>query len=195
MSKKLAPEYLNSTVAILAVHNVVEMVKGRNFVRLLKRKAFHVVILVPSMKDERDEHYPAWPNYAIEPVLLYEQSVGKDTADWQGPYDAVAQCKALQLWHDRNDGRTNIIPHLLFPGDVPHWGGVKREGIVVSCAGVQSWLDRMISGMIADACIGLAYENYMAVKEKRTTIITELDKVPEWHKLNVAANQTKGVAP
>ena len=53
------------------------------------------------------------------------------------------------------------MPHLLFTGETPYWGGVKRRGIVVTCSGVQPWFDKMVSGMIADAMVALAYDAWM----------------------------------
>src|SRR3989338_7336273 len=69
--------------------------------------------------------------------------------------------KELQLWHDRNDDRSEIIPHLLFPGDAPFWGGAKRRGIVVACSGIQPWLDKLVSGMVADLIVAIAYNAWM----------------------------------
>ncbi|PIQ68706.1 MAG: hypothetical protein COV91_02745 [Candidatus Taylorbacteria bacterium CG11_big_fil_rev_8_21_14_0_20_46_11] len=85
--------------------------------------------------------------------------------DWRiRPY---CEGKAIQLWHDRNDDRTNIMPHLLFSGDTVYWGGVKRHGIVVACSGVQPWFDKMFSGMIADMLVGIAYNAWMLSEDKR----------------------------
>jgi len=72
---------------------------------------------------------------------------------------------ALQLWHGRNDDRTDRIPHLLFPGDTPCWGGVKRHGIVVTCSGFQPHFGKMFSGMVADMCIGLSYNAWDQTKD------------------------------
>ena len=59
------------------------------------------------------------------------------------------------------------MPHLLFLGDTPYWGGVKREGIVVACSGVQPHFDRMIAGMVADGLIAMAYELWMTSEDKQ----------------------------
>jgi len=87
--------------------------------------------------------------------VLAEQSFG-NMADWGHRYDEIAQCKALQLWHDRATGGCENSPHLLFPKDTPFWGGVKREGIVVAVSGLEPYFDRMIAGMVADGCIAMA---------------------------------------
>jgi hypothetical protein len=139
----------------------------------------HIVVLVPAMKDDRANDYPSWPNYPLQAQLLYEESrhkicnimagPGTDNA-WPHKFDDIARCKALQLWHDRNDDRTDIKPHLLFPGDTPFWGGVKRDGIVVTVSGFQPHFDKMISGMIADMCIAMAYDDWLESKDRKTDV-------------------------
>lgn len=164
----LTPKFLTKQVAAIAVEQVLSItVLSRapiaeylNLTELFKRHVCHIVILVPSMVDDRESDYPEWPDYDVIPHLLYEHSIG-DKSGWEYPFDNIARCKALQLWHGRNDDRTDCMPHLLFPGDTPFWGGVKRHGIVVTCSGVQPWFDKMTSGMIADMCIGLAYNQWM----------------------------------
>lgn len=178
--RMMTPKFFTAEVAQQAIESVLAGVMNNHdklptpflgerrpalVVDLLKRRACHIVVLVPSMKDDSVTDWAAWPVYQLEPCVLYEISVG-DKCGWTAEYDKIARCKALQLWHERNDGRTDIVPHLLFPGDTPYWGGVKRDGIVVACSGVQPWFDRMISGMVADACIGLAYNGWMTSKDK-----------------------------
>ncbi len=159
-NKDLTPKFLNKIIGIRATGLVINMVTDDDAEFRVPLKRFHIVILVPSMTDARAEDYPDWPNYGLKPSLLYEHSVG-DRSQWTAKYDEVARCKALQLWHERNDGGTDIKPHLLFPGDTRYYGGVKRDGIVVACSGVQPWFDRMIAGLIADTCIALAYDGWM----------------------------------
>lgn len=108
--------------------------------------------------------YPDYPNYVITPTVLYEASLNREL--WTGEYDNIARCKGLQLWHDRNDDRTDVMPHLLFPGDTPFWGGVKRRGIVVSGSGIQSHFDKMICGMVADMIVAMAYDAWMTSKDR-----------------------------
>ena len=159
MSKKIVtPKFLTPRVAEEVISSVLSAAMGRESLicRYLKRKMCHIVVLVPAMEDARATNYPFYPNYPLQPVVLYEHSV--DEANWPHEFDGIARCKALQLWHDRNDDRTDVMPHLLFPGDTPYWGGVKRHGLVVTCSGVQPHFDKMISGMIADGLIAVAYE-------------------------------------
>jgi hypothetical protein len=168
--KLVTPKFLTQELAKLAVESVLSAVMKPSPVgELIKRQACHIVILAPAMKDDREADYPDWPNYALVPQLLYEQSVG-DRKDWTAKYDDVARCKALQLWHERNDDRSDIIPHLLFPGDAPVWGGVRRHGIIVACAGIQCWFDKMIAGMTADMLIGLAYNAWMTSDDKKNNV-------------------------
>ena len=166
----VTPKFLTQKLAKQAVEAVLAAVMKPSPVgELLKRQACHIVILVPSMKDDRHDAYPDWPNYPITPMCLYEHSVG-DRKDWTAEYDDIAKCKALQLWHGRNDDRTDIIPHLLFPGDAPYYGGVKRHGLVVTCSGVQSWFDKMIAGMICDMLVGLAYDAWMTSDDRKEEV-------------------------
>src|SRR3989344_4258149 len=155
----LTPKFLTKEIAQITVQQTITAVMASPIGDMLKRKACHIVILVPAIKDDRATNYVDYPNYPAQAYILYEHSVGKEI--WSAKYDEVARCKAQQLWHDRNDDRTSIKPHLLFSGDTVYWGGVKRHGIVVACSGVQAWFDKMISGMIADVLIGLAYNAFM----------------------------------
>lgn len=162
MTKQLiTPKYLTKEVAqqavSVALHSVID--DGAPLHSYLKRHHCHVVVLVPAMEDARQADYPDWPNYPLQPVLIYEQS-GGDKGVWEHEYDNIARCKALQLWTDRNDDRTDAKPHLLFPGDTPYWGGVKRHGIVVCCSGVQPWFNKLISGISADTIVALSYDAY-----------------------------------
>jgi len=120
-----------------------------------KRHECHVIVIVPGMEDDRPD-YPKYPDYPIHPVVLCEYTAG-DPKKFAHPYCDIARCKGLQLWHGRNDDRTCNQPHLLFPGDTPFWGGVKRRGIVVACSGLQPWIDKFISGMVADLLVAMAH--------------------------------------
>jgi len=165
MSKNiLTPAFLTKEIAKVSVRCVLDIIHDMKL--SLPRMACHIVVLVPSMKDDRNEDFPDWPNYQIEPSVLYEFSLGY-RVDWSPhKFDDIARCKALQLWHERNDDRTDCMPHLLFPGDTPYWGGVKRHGIVVTCSGFQPYFDKMFSGMIADMLIGLSYNLWAKTKDE-----------------------------
>jgi hypothetical protein len=163
----LLPKFLTKEIAEHAVSTVINAVFSENF-GLAKRHACHIVVIVPSMKDDRAADYPDYPNYVISPAVLYEESINRTL--WTGEYDNIARCKGLQLWHDRNDDRTDVVPHLLFPGDTPFWGGVKRRGIVVACSGIQSWFDKMIAGMVADMIVAMAYNAWMTSKDREDKI-------------------------
>ncbi len=157
-SKLLLPKFLTRGVAESAIVAAVDM----TFRAIpVKREMLHVVVLVPAMDFVSD----SWPNYPLKPHCIAQMSFG-DKAQWPHKFDEIAQCKSLQLWHDRNNGGTDIMPHLLILDDTPFWGGVKRDGIVVACSGVQPWFDRMISGITADICIARAYDEKMKWAEK-----------------------------
>lgn len=161
--KPLTPKFLTQEVAERAVATALQMMENSPIEGVFRGKACHIVVLAPEMDDHRRGGAED-PDYSIRPHVLYERSVG-DRSKWSGPYDNIARGKALQLWQDRNDDRTDCIPHLLFAGDTPYWGGVKRDGLVVACSGVQSWFDRMLSAIVADLCVGLAYDAFKATGE------------------------------
>tara|TARA_B100000745_G_scaffold70949_3_gene42502 strand:- start:13868 stop:14326 length:459 start_codon:yes stop_codon:yes gene_type:complete len=135
---------------------------------VLNRKMCHIVVVVPAGEEARNSD---WPDYSVTPNCIFEASVG-NKSDWPHEFDEIARSKARQLWRGQNtDGNTDSMAHLLFPGDTPYWGGVKRHGIVVACSGVQPYFDQMISGMIADAIKAFArfhFENSADKKEERS---------------------------
>ena len=172
MSEQLVTtKFLTRGIAAMVVDSIVALAMGNlsAISSFMKRKMCHIVILVPAMKDVHPKGlYPVWSNRPLQPHVLYEHSVGK--TEWLWEFDSIAQSKAFQLWQDRNDGRTDNMPHLLFPGDTPYWGGVKRDGIVVACSGVQPWFDRMIAGMVADGLIAVAHELWMKSDDRKNEV-------------------------
>jgi len=170
--KLVTPKYLTAEIAEKAVAAALEVAMGDGYSTLrqcLKCLQCHIVVLVPAMEDAREANYPDRPNYPVQPYALYQQSVGKKEK-WEHPYDEIAMCKGLQLWTDRNDDRTALIPHLLFSGDTPYWGGVKRRGIVVACSGVQPWFDKMISGIAAHIIVALDHDAYENDEERKAGV-------------------------
>lgn len=165
---KQRPKFLTEKMAEEAVHRVWHSVLNDASIHFQpKRKSCHIVVLVPEMEtpDEPDimDNYP---NYPVRPIVLFEESFG-NKEEWTADYDDIARCKAYKLWQGMNDGRTDILPHLMYSGDCPFWGGVKRDGIVVACSGVESYFDRMISGMVADMLIAGAYHAWMKSEDKK----------------------------
>ncbi len=154
------PKFLTEDIAKRAIGEVINAVFQRGL-NIVNQQACHIVVLVPSMKDGRPDDYSDYPDFVLKPHVLCSESYNREAWPQGHKLDVIAKCKALQLWQGRNDDRTDAIPHLLFPGDCPFWGGVKRHGIVVACSGVHSWLDKMISGMVADMMIGMAYDAWM----------------------------------
>ena len=126
--KLITPKFLTRAVAEASCTAVLRAVKENRDLFPLDGDTHHIVVLVPGMEDGRPD-YPAWPDYQLHPVTLFEHSRG-EKSKWNFPFDDIARCKAMQLWHDRNDDRTDCVPHLLFPGDTPYWGGVKRRGVL-----------------------------------------------------------------
>ena len=119
----------------------------------------HFIVLVPAMENRPAGNSPRWWDSPLHPEAIYDDSFG-DKSTWPYPFDEIARGKARQLWQGRNGGGSDIQPHLLFSGDTLYWGGVKRQEIVVAGSGFECWIDRMLSGIIAEMLIGLAYEEY-----------------------------------
>lgn len=158
----LLPKFLSRGVAESAIVAAVDM----TFKALpIKREMLHVVVLVPEM----DVISHKWPDYPIRPFCIAQMSFG-DKAQWPHKFDEIAQCKTLQAWHERNDGGTDAMPHLLFPNDTPFWGCIKRHGIAVGASGVEPWFDRMVAGVTADICIAYAYHLWMQSKDRKNDV-------------------------
>ncbi len=172
MDHVIKPKFLTTAVAREAVDLVMSALSSGPVRNKLKRYAGYVVILVPviaDVEDAFDEEGPLPLQNIVWPYTLFERSFG-DGVEWTAKYDEIAHSKAQQLWRGQNsDGVTDIMPHLLYQGDTPYWGGVKRHGIVVAFSGVQSYFDQMISGMIADALKALAYHAWEVSVDTRRT--------------------------
>jgi len=171
-----APAYLTVEMAEAAVEAVVEAILdaptdsklaiAAKFLRP-KRNQCHVVVVVPGASGEIEPvSSSTWMEQRqIKPLVLFEKSFYGGREKLDATFETFARLKAHQLWYDRNDDRTGILPHMLFQGDTVYWGGVKRFGIVVACSGIQPYIDKMISGMVADMLITMAYEAWMTSPE------------------------------
>ncbi|MES2088232.1 MAG: hypothetical protein V4467_04565 [Patescibacteria group bacterium] len=168
MTECRLPKFLTQDIAKQAVQIAVATLSCPYLLNALKRQSFHIVVLVPKLEYNNtltNSGYDANRVIgSVQPHLLYQETIG-DKGIWTGDYAEMALGKAQQLWLDRQDGGSDITPHLLFPGDVVYWGGVKRQGIVVACSGIQAYLDRLFSGITADACIALSYHAWKLHKD------------------------------
>lgn len=159
----LTPKFLTEQMAGAVIEAAVEMLY--HMVEIApKRQHLHVVVLVPGMRWN-----DTGTSVTVQPVILIEYTRGYQE-DFEYPFDEIARNKASQLWLGHNDGRTDVMPHLLFTGDAPYWGGVKYEGIVVACSGIQPWLDKMLSGIIAHMLVGVAYDAWMNSQDKKDEV-------------------------
>lgn len=161
----LTPKFLTTQMATVAIDAVLALVEEGQFGlerHGSKQDLFqcHIVLLGPRMVDPRIPSPADWPHYPICPHIIAEISRGEE-AEWPYPFADIARGKALQLLTDRNDGGTDIQPHLLFAGDTPYWGGAKHAGLVAACSGFSCHHDRMVSGMVLDLVIGMAAEAWM----------------------------------
>lgn len=171
-SRLVPPKYLTSAIAETAVEAAAAcFLKNPSIAPLLRRQQCHVIVVVPARRVDT----VTGRILGVEPHILFDRLVRETTEPCSLPLRQFAYSKGLQLWEGRNDGRTDVQPHLLMPGDAPLWGGVKRDGVVVACSGFQPWIDTAYSGVTADLCVGLAYEAYSKSPEaaERTCIIPE----------------------
>ena len=162
----VTPKFLTRAHAEEAVHTAFNamFVHGKVVYRP-KRMMAHVAIIVPARQRIIAEMSPRDIKDEYQPVLLYEESFG-DREDFPKPYHEIARSKARELWFGQQDGGTDTLPHLLYPGDTPFWGGVKRSGIAVACSGIEPWNDRLVASITADAFIALAYGEWMNSEDK-----------------------------
>jgi len=68
-------------------------------------------------------------------------------------------------WYDRSLCNLSGNELIFYTNGRADGGGVKRYGIVVACSGFPPHFDKMFSGMIADMCIGLAYDYWARAKK------------------------------
>jgi len=98
---------------------------------------------------------PAQKGFNLVPEVLHFKSF-TSTNGWKYPFDKIARSKSIQLWSGRNNGNGHTPPHLLFLGETPYYGGVKRDGIIVTCSGFEESEDSEISTKIASELITMA---------------------------------------
>lgn len=167
MSNLLTPKFLAPKIIKKPLDDMLDwlVLNSQSPIKyLLHRQMCHVTILAPAMNDGG-----VWPNFDIKPTPVYDKSIGDKDA-WPYPFEEIACGKALQLWQGRNDGSTDIMPHLLFAGDTPFWGGVERERLVAVCSGFKEHVDRLVAGIMADTLICVAREAWLASKDKKDDV-------------------------
>lgn len=160
------PKYITEEVVDTALIAATATFFGTPEMAAVLRKEFiAIAIVVPARVPQ---------TWATVPYLFRSQYLGDTSTKPGHDYLTFAESKAFQLSEARNDDRTDVVPHLLMPGDAPLWGGVKRDGIVVACSSLKPWLDKAFAGVVADLIIGLSYEAYMNSPEakERTCIIS-----------------------
>ena len=147
------PKFLDPKFAVVAIACANTTLLGtalRDYLKLQEVGAIHMVVAVA--------------NADGNPIILHQETNGGNGKPFKKPYPEIARSKALQLWFGKNGGHGGSpSPHLLFAGDTPYHGGVKREGIVVACSadGLKPWVEVFISGMVADMLIALAHQAWV----------------------------------
>jgi hypothetical protein len=162
----ITPKFLTEALASEAVHVAFNamFIAGKAIFEP-KRTLAHIVIVVPGRQQVYAEVSPRDIMAEFQPVQLYEESFG-DPDDFPHPFHEIARSKARELWFGQQDGGSDLLPHLLYAGDTPYWGGVRRGGIAVACSGIEPWKDRAAAGIVADSLIALAYDAWMRSKDK-----------------------------
>ncbi len=114
----------------------------------------HIIIVGPLMIKAEGKPFPV--KYSLEPTIIYEYSIG-NKSNWEFPFDEIAQCKALQMYHGRNiPGNMNSQAHMLFEGDTPFFGAHREGFLVAGFSGIQSYYDQMISKVALAAIVARA---------------------------------------
>lgn len=161
------PKFLCSKLADVVIRSVLDMAFSPDSLihelGLIKpaETMFHIKVMVLGKEND-------FPGTSLTPLTLTYYSAGHPS-NWAYPFDRIADSKAQQLWEGKTDG-AQVVPHLLFKGDTPYVGGVKREGIVVVCSGFDEYVDRMISGMIAEGLIAGARYLWEASDDKKNSV-------------------------
>ena len=142
------------------VESVVKDVVTPIFNRITERArdCGHIVIIGPMMTISNNEFYPS--KHSIKPIVIYQESIGSTAkVSWEFPFDEIAQCKALQIWQERNTpGHMSSQAHMLFEGDTPFWGAHREGMLVVGFSGIQSHYDQMICKITTATIVARAEE-------------------------------------
>jgi hypothetical protein len=88
---------------------------------------------------------------AFEEAILLEHAVGKPRAQWDADYGMYARAKAKVSWRTgRDSSQVQLLsPHLLERGELPVWGSVCMDGIVVALSGAEPEYDEALAASIA----------------------------------------------
>lgn len=92
-----------------------------------------------------------------------------DKKEWECDYQAIALSKAA-LSARTSKGTAELGPQYLLYGDTIYYGSVVLDGIVVACAGVESYYDEMIAMWIAATIKALCKEKIDEYPEDRSFI-------------------------
>ena len=123
------------------------------------RRDYHIAVLVGMRRTTPQWSYEKSLQEGMEPRIITGQSFG-EVEKWKYPYKEIAENKVHQVWEGRQDGGTDIKPHLLFQSDTPYWGGEKRDNIATGCSGFECHADRLISSFVVNTIIALAYDKW-----------------------------------
>lgn len=88
-------------------------------------------------------------------ALLARQSF--NPLNWTNPYDKIALGKTRISARTGMPSRVvqTMYPELLMNDDVKYWGNAVSGDIIVSCSGVQPWIDEAISNIVLSLIRGL----------------------------------------
>lgn len=83
-----------------------------------------------------------------------------DPDEWENPYEEIALGKtAITARTGLSSRQVQLMqPELLLDYDVCYWGNTILGNIIVSCSGIQPWLDEAVSNTVAWLCRALIQE-------------------------------------
>lgn len=86
---------------------------------------------------------------------LYEQRFGK--GPWPEPFNQIAYGKtAISARTGLSSREVHLVhPELLVPHDVKYWGNAICGRCIVSCSGIQPWMDETISKIVLAIFMGM----------------------------------------
>lgn len=103
-----------------------------------------------------------------EGVLITDVFGDKLPHEWEHPYDEIAAGKETISLRTGLPSRIvqTVKRFLLRRGDVKYWGNAIEPGvIIVSCSGVQPWIDELISKIILNTYLALVEDHTKKVEE------------------------------
>lgn len=89
-----------------------------------------------------------------------------DTGEWSHDYQAIAHGKtAISARTGLSSREAQLLhPELLEENDVLYWGNAICGDIIVSCSGIQPWMDEAIAKAVLAILMGMQHQHFDALR-------------------------------